>query len=106
MTTQSTENFHPTCDHAIQGQLLRQSERREVAIFLREGSLWVADFIDGNGLLVDAATWFRFNCGTPSNSCTWSRVLRESAVPLSEELATRIDGLQFAPRSESTTLPA
>jgi len=33
----------------IQGQLLRQSERREVAIYLRDGQLWIADFIDGIG---------------------------------------------------------
>ena len=29
---------------SIQGQLLRQRERREVAIFLRDGGLWVAGF--------------------------------------------------------------
>ena len=34
---------------ALQGQLLRHSERREVAIFLRDGVLWVADFIDARG---------------------------------------------------------
>jgi hypothetical protein len=36
--------------HPIQGQLLRLSERREVAIYLRNDTLWIADFIDGHGI--------------------------------------------------------
>jgi hypothetical protein len=48
---------------SIQGQFLRLSERREVAIYLRRGVLWVADFVDGHGELIDPRTWFRFNCG-------------------------------------------
>jgi len=31
---------------SVQGQLLRLSERREVAIYLRKDALWIADFID------------------------------------------------------------
>jgi hypothetical protein len=50
---------------SIQGQILRRSERREVAIYLRDGELWIADFIDGIGELIEPAAWFRFNCGTP-----------------------------------------
>jgi hypothetical protein len=78
----------------IQGQLLRQSERREVAIFLRDGTLWVADFIDGQGQVIDATTWFRFNCGTLTTSHARRRMVLESAIPLSEELVERIGRLQ------------
>jgi len=78
---------------AIQGQLLRLSERREVAIYLREGALWVADFIDGEGELVDAATWIRFNCGGPGASWSRRRMLLESALPLSRDLVARIEEL-------------
>jgi len=77
----------------IQGQLLRLSARREVAIYLREGCLWIADFIDGQGSLIDPAAWFRFNCGAPSTVPTRRRLLRESAIPLSEALAARIEAL-------------
>jgi hypothetical protein len=77
----------------IQGQFLRRSERREVAIFLRDRALWVADFIDGQGELIDAPTWFRFNCGELSNSHARRRMVRESAIPLSEELVARIERL-------------
>ena len=82
-----------TSTAAIQGQLLRVSERREVAIYLRKDALWVADFIDDHGALIDAATWFRFNCGTPATSYARRRMLHESAVPLSRQLVARIEGL-------------
>jgi hypothetical protein len=83
----------PRSSRSIQGQLLRLSEHRAVAIYLREGSTWVADFVDGSGLLVDVDTWVRFNCGTPANSHACRRIARESAIPLSTELSARIESL-------------
>ncbi len=87
-------------DAAIQGQLLRLSERREVAIYLRNDALWVADFIDGHGELVDAVTWFRFHCGTPATWYARRRMVLESALPLSAQLVARIEYLH-----RSTTAP-
>jgi len=80
--------------HFMQGQLLRQSERREVAIFLRDGALWVADFVDGHGQLIEATTWVRFNCGTQATPQAWRRMVLESAVPLSADLVDRIERLR------------
>ncbi len=80
----------------IQGQMLRLSEHHAVAIYLRDGRMWVADFIDGQGALVDAATWFRFNCGTLANSHALRRMALESAIPLSEEVVDRIEALHRA----------
>lgn len=77
----------------IQGQMLRRSARREVAIYLRGGALWVADFIDGDGHVVDAATWIRFNCGSASAYHARRRMVCESALPVSRELALRIERL-------------
>ena len=88
----------------IQGQLLRLSEHRAVAIYLREGSTWVADFVDGQGVLVDVNTWFRFNCGTFANTHAARRMALESAIPLSAELIARIEALHhapFAPRGQT-----
>jgi hypothetical protein len=82
---------------ALQGQLLRHSERREVAIFVRDDALWVADFIDGEGTLVDAVTWFRFNCGAAGSPHARRRMVLESAIPLSDEMVARIGRLP-APR--------
>jgi hypothetical protein len=58
--------------------------------------MWVADFIDGGGAVVDAGTWFRFNCGTPANAHATRRAILESARPLSPEMAERIETLHRA----------
>jgi hypothetical protein len=84
---------------AIQGQLLRWSARREVAIYLRDDALWIADFIDGDGALIDAVTWLRFNCATAQSSWARRRMILESAFPLSTELAARIEGLHRVART-------
>ena len=76
---------------AIQGQFLRLSGRREVAIYLRDGRLWVADFIDGRGAIVDAVTWFRFNCGTACQARR--RMVLEGAIALSSPIVERIEQL-------------
>jgi len=81
----------------IQGQLLRLSEHHAVAIYLREGSTWVADFVDGRGILVDVGTWFRFNCGTLGNSHASRRIALESGIPLSAELVAQIETLHRGP---------
>ena len=78
----------------MQGQLLRHSERREVAIFLRNGVLWVADFIDGHGQIIEATTWVRFNCGAHATPQARRRMVLESAVPLSADLVDRIERLR------------
>lgn len=98
-----------TChEAAIQGQLLRLSERREAAIYLRNDALWVADFIDGHGELADAATWFRFHCGTPTTWHARRRMVLESAIPLSAQLVARIEYLHrstVAPPSGAAVRP-
>jgi len=83
----------PRSSRSIQGQLLRLSEHRAVAIYLRDGSTWVADFVDGRGVLVDVDTWVRFNCGTPTNSHASRRIARESAIPLSTAFSAQIESL-------------
>lgn len=77
----------------VQGQLLRLSARREVAIYLLDGTLWVADFVDGNGELFEPETWFRFNCGSLDAREAQRRMLRESGLPLSGDIVTKIESL-------------
>ncbi len=89
----------------IQGQMLRRSARREVAIYLRGGALWVADFIDGDGEIVDAATWIRFNCASASAWQTRRRMVRECAVPVSHELSSRIELLHRSGAAPSAGEP-
>jgi hypothetical protein len=98
-------------DHAlrlrgsIQGRLLRLSTHHTVAIYLRQGSLWVADFIDGQGTLVNANTWFRFNCRSLANSHALRRMALESAIPLSVDLIERIEGLHHATTARHSGVP-
>jgi len=77
----------------IQGQVLRLSERREVAIYLHNDALWVADFVDGHGEIIDALTWFRFNCGTSASPHARRRMVLESGIPLTTDLVARIERL-------------
>jgi hypothetical protein len=77
----------------LQGQILRRSERREVAIFLLDDALWVADFVDGQGELIDAVSWFRYHCAGTSVTHAERRMLLESALPLSSDLTARIESL-------------
>ena len=91
---ESQLNLHPS--HRIQGQMLRLSEHHAVAIYLRDGVVWIADFVDGQGVLVDANTWFRFNCGNLANSHALRRMALESAMPISSELGVRIEALHAA----------
>jgi hypothetical protein len=72
---------------------------RQVAIYLRDDALWVADFVDGKGEIIDATTWFRFNCASAAPSSMRQRMLLESAIPLSLELAERVERLHgYTPR--------
>lgn len=80
----------------IQGQVLRLNERRVVVIFLREGALWIADFIDGHGELVESSTWFRFNCAAPASTQARRRMVLEAGMPLTAELVERIECLLAA----------
>lgn len=93
----------PRLRGSIQGQLLRLSTHHTAAIYLRQGALWVADFIDGQGALVDANTWFRFNCGSLANSHALRRMALESAIPLSADLVERIEGLHRAAVAERSS---
>lgn len=99
VSNSSASTHHaPNLSGSIQGQVLRISTHRTVAIYLRERSLWVADFIDGQGVLVEANTWFRFNCGSLANSHALRRMALESAIPLSFDLVQMIEGLHRALR--------
>jgi hypothetical protein len=100
-----TDKFERRVRGQIQGQMLRLSEHRSVAIYLRDGVMWVADFVDGHGELVNANTWFRFNCGALANSHARRRMALESAMPISLELGERIEALHGAAASGGRRSP-
>ncbi len=73
----------------LHGNLLRIGERREIAIYLRDGTAWVAEFNDERGELFSVSAWFSLNRG--------GRVLRrmelDSVTPLPEDAVRRIERL-------------
>ncbi len=73
----------------LNGNLLRIGERREIAIYLRDGTPWVAEFNGGRGELFAVSAWFYLNQG--------GRVLRrmdlDSIAPLSQDVVQRIERL-------------
>jgi len=75
-----------------QGNLLRLSERREIAIYLREGAAWVADFNNGRVALSMASEWYSTGGGR-----MLAHALRRGEVetisPLPEEVVQRIEML-------------
>ena len=42
----------------LSGNLLRLGERREIAIYLRGGTAWVAEFKKGHGEVYNPSAWF------------------------------------------------
>jgi hypothetical protein len=91
--------MHASSDHdvaaarKVTGNLLRLGEGHEVAIYMREGSCWVAEFRDGRCQLLDAATWFR-SPGAPMMSChRWRAAALDTMQRLPPEIVDRIERL-------------
>jgi len=84
---------------SMTGQLLRLDDRREIAIYVREGVTWVADFGDGGGEPVEATTWFRTCGGRLALSHSLRRIALDSAVAIPPEMARRIESLHRGPAS-------
>jgi len=93
-----------TCASPIQGNLLRLSKHREVAIYLRESAAWVADFNNGRAELHSASAWY-----TNGDGRMLAHAQRRDAVetisPLPDEVVQRIESLHRR-MEEATAGPA
>jgi hypothetical protein len=71
----------------LSGNQLRFGDQREIAIYLRDGMAWVAEFNCGRVSISTASQWFSVNQG--------GRVLRQmdlaSIAPLPEDVMERIE---------------
>lgn len=76
----------------LQSNLLRLSERREIAIYLRDGAAWVADFNDGRGELYTAGAWCGMG-GSRMLAHAQRRCEVETISPLPDEVVQRIESL-------------
>ena len=77
---------------AVQGSLLRLSERQEVAIYLREGAGWFADFHDGRATLHSVSEWHGSGSGRMLVHAQ-RRDAVETISPLPDEVVQRIESL-------------
>ncbi|HKA44527.1 MAG TPA: hypothetical protein VKF40_21255 [Burkholderiales bacterium] len=76
----------------IHGSLLRLSGRREIAIYLRDGAAWVAEFCDGRSKLCTAGAWFASSAGR-SLVHAQRRGEVETITPLPRTLVPEIEAL-------------
>ena len=88
----------------IQGSLLRLSEHREVAIYLREGAAWVAEFDNGRAALHSASEWYTIGSGRMLVHAQ-RRDAVETISPLPDEVVRRIESLHRR-MEEATVGPA
>jgi len=86
-TTRESSGVSPT-----QGSLLRLSEHREVAIYLREGAGWVADFNNGRATLHSVSEWYTNGSGRML-AYAQRRDAVETISPLPDEIVRRIESL-------------
>ncbi|HEY6241828.1 MAG TPA: hypothetical protein VIW78_13460 [Burkholderiales bacterium] len=71
------------------GNLMRLGETREIAIYLRGGVAWVADFRGGRGDLFTARDWFALN----GRASLLRRAGLTSITPLPADVIGRIERL-------------
>ena len=76
----------------IEGNLLRLGERREVAIYLREGVAWVAEFNNGRATLHSVSEWHSSGSGRALVHAQ-RRGEVEIISPLPEAVVQRIEAL-------------
>jgi hypothetical protein len=86
---------HPVVNSAsvVQGQYMRLSARHAIAVYLRDGMHWVAEFNDGHIELTDATTWFGFHAGALRYSHAHRAAALESATALPKEVLDEIERL-------------
>lgn len=97
-------NRHQNCANPLHGNLLQLSERRQIAIYLRNGAAWVADFNSGRVGLFIAGAWYATRGGR-----MLTHAQRRGAVqiisPLPEEVVQRLESLHRYV-AEPTVVPA
>jgi hypothetical protein len=76
----------------MDGNLLRLSETREIAIYQRNGVAWVADFGGGRGELFTVGEWFALN----GRGSALRRVGCDASDPLPADVIERIERLHSA----------
>jgi hypothetical protein len=75
----------------LQGSLLRLKDGRSVAIYLRKGVAWVAEFCGGRGRLLSVPEWHCFHARSVVHAQRRGEV--EILGPIPSEVVARIESL-------------
>jgi len=96
-------NREPEAASNLHGSLLRLGNQREIAIYLREGTAWVADFRGGRGNVSTAGAWFALN----QDRWALRRATLDAVTPLPADIVRRVEYLHrhTAQPSVSPALP-
>ena len=78
-------------ESTLQGSLLRLKDGRSVAIYLREGVAWVAEFSGDRGRLLSIPEWHCFHARKVAHAQRRGEV--EILCPIPGEAAARIEAL-------------
>lgn len=73
----------------LHGSLLKLGNQREIAIYLRDGTAWVADFRGGRGEVSTAGAWFTLN----QDRWALRRATLDAVTPLPADVVQRIENL-------------
>jgi hypothetical protein len=76
----------------VDGHVIHLGEGRSIAVYVRDGRFWVADFRDGRGELMDGGSWFRFHAGG-LQYCHNRRTALQSSTPLNADMVAKIERL-------------
>jgi hypothetical protein len=82
-------NREPEAASNLHGSLMRLGNHREIAIYLRDGMAWVADFRGGRGEVSTAGAWFALN----QDRWALRRATLDAVTPLPADIVRRIENL-------------
>ena len=83
----------------LSGNLLRLGEQREIAIYLRGGTAWVAEFKKGHGELYGVSAWF--SCYGRALVHAQRRGEVDIISPIPEDVVARIERLHLRMEKQS-----
>jgi hypothetical protein len=81
---------------SIEGHMIDLDPGHTIAVYVRNGACWVADFHSGRGELHDASAWFRFHAGGLRYCHNRRLAALKSTVPLIPEMLEKIERLHRA----------
>ena len=78
---------------AITGNTMQLGERHSIVIHQRDGRCWVAEFREGRGELIDAASWYRSYLGALRYSHGRRLAALATLQPMTQDVIDQVEEL-------------